>query len=99
MNLLDILDEQVVLINLRATDKQGAIEELATALKTSGKITDLDGVLNAVLEREKIIVINKLKPMEQRIRALAQAFSRLDISAIYLKPAIRDIIDSEINAA
>jgi hypothetical protein len=40
-----------------------------------------------------------LKPLEQRIRALAQAFSRLDISAIYLKPAIRDIIDSEINAA
>ncbi len=55
MNLLDILDEQVVLINLQATDKQGAIVELATALKTSGKITDLDGVLNAVLEREKIM--------------------------------------------
>ena len=49
-----------------------------------------------LLEKEKIIVINKLKPLEQRIRALAQAFSRLDISTIYLKPAIRDIIDSEV---
>jgi len=49
-----------------------------------------------LLEKEKIIVINKLKPLEQRIRALAQAFSRLDISTIYLKPVIRDIIDSEV---
>ena len=49
-----------------------------------------------LLEKEKIIVINKLKPMEQRIKALARAFSRLDISNIYMKPAIRDIIASEV---
>lgn len=55
MNLLDILDEEVVLIDLQASDKQGVIEELATALKTSGKITNLDGVLHAVFEREKIM--------------------------------------------
>ena len=48
-----------------------------------------------ILEKEKIIVINKLKPLEQRVKALAMAFSRLDISNIYMKPAIRDIIDSE----
>ena len=55
MNLLDILDEQVVMTDLAATDKQGVIEELATALKTSGKISDLDGVLQAVIERDKIM--------------------------------------------
>ena len=48
-----------------------------------------------LLEREKIIVINKHKPIEQRIRALAQAFSRLDTTEIYMKPAIREIIESE----
>ncbi len=52
-----------------------------------------------LLEKEKIIVINKLKPLEQRIRALAQAFSKLDISNIYLKPAIRDIIASEVKGS
>ena len=49
-----------------------------------------------ILEKEKVIVINKLKPLEQRIKALARAFSRLDISNIYMKPAIRDIIASEV---
>ena len=48
-----------------------------------------------LLEKEKIIVINKLKPVEQRVRALAQAFSRLDTSQIYMKPAIREFIESE----
>ena len=47
-----------------------------------------------LLEKEKIIVINKLKPVEQRVRALAQAFSRLDTSKIYMKPAIREFIES-----
>ena len=50
-----------------------------------------------LLEKERIIVINKLKLLEQRIRALAQAFSQLDISKLYIKPVIRDLISSEKN--
>ena len=49
-----------------------------------------------LLEKERIIVVNKLNSMEQRIRVLAQAFSRLDISKIYMKPVIRSIIDLEV---
>ena len=47
-----------------------------------------------LLEEEHIIVINKLKPIEQRLRALAQVFARFDTSQIYLKPAIREMIES-----
>ena len=48
-----------------------------------------------LLEEQRIIVINKVKPLEQRIRALSQAFSKFDTSQIYLKPAIREMIESE----
>ena len=48
-----------------------------------------------LLEKEGIIVVNKLKPLEQRIQALAQAFSRLNITHIYIKPIIREIIDQK----
>ena len=51
-----------------------------------------------LLEEEQIIVVNKLKPLAQRIRALAQAFARLDTSQIYLKPAIREMIETEFNS-
>ncbi len=75
-------------------------EKLAESLEI--KIIQEKGNFNGgycLLEKEKIIVINKLKPLEQRIRALAQAFSKLDISNIYLKPAIRDIIASEVKGS
>ena len=48
-----------------------------------------------LLEEKRIIVINKQKPIEQRVRALSQALSKLDTSKIYLKPAIREMIESE----
>ena len=51
-----------------------------------------------LLEEKRIIVINKQKPLEQRIRALVQAFSRLDTSQIYLKPIIREMIETEYNS-
>ena len=73
-------------------------EQLAEALDV--KIVQEKGNFKGgycLLEKEGIIVVNKLNPIEQRIRALAQAFSKLDISKIYLKPTIRSIIDSEIN--
>ena len=46
-----------------------------------------------LLKTERIIVINKLKPIEQCIWNLAEAFSNLDTYKIYLKPAIREMIE------
>tara|TARA_B100000131_G_scaffold37983_1_gene34509 strand:- start:212 stop:469 length:258 start_codon:yes stop_codon:yes gene_type:complete len=48
-----------------------------------------------IFKKEKIIVINKLKPIEQKIKAIAKAFNNWDTSNIYIKPAIRHIIESE----
>ena len=71
------------------------LESIAETLNI--KIIQEKGNFNGgycLLEKEKIIVINKLKPIELRVRALAQAFSRLDIAQIYIKPAIREFIES-----
>ena len=51
-----------------------------------------------ILEKKRIIVINKQKPIEQRVRALAQAFAKRDTSKIYLKPAILEMIETEDNS-
>jgi len=72
-------------------------EKLAELLKV--KIIQEKGNFKGgycILEKEKVIVINKLKPIEQRIKSLAQAFSQLDISNIHMKPAIREFITSEV---
>ena len=72
-------------------------EQLAESLKI--KILQEKGNFKGgycLLKQEGIIVINKLNPIEQRIRALARAFTQLDVSSIYIKPVIRNLIDSEI---
>jgi|TARA_B100000809_G_scaffold265707_1_gene325395 hypothetical protein len=40
-------------------------------------------------------VLNKNKPLEQRIKKLAEIFSKLDISNLSMKPIIREKIDAE----
>ena len=50
----------------------------------------------SILKNKDIIVLNKLNPIEQKVKSLAQPFSDLDISEVYIKPAIRDIIESYV---
>tara|TARA_B100000676_G_scaffold128824_1_gene127823 strand:+ start:538 stop:774 length:237 start_codon:yes stop_codon:yes gene_type:complete len=45
-----------------------------------------------ILEDEKIIVINKNKPYENRIKILSEILSSIDTKDIYIKPIIRDMI-------
>ncbi len=42
---------------------------------------------------ENVMVINKQKPIEQRCRILAEGFGGMDLSHVYLKPALRTYID------
>ncbi len=45
-----------------------------------------------ILEDEKIIVINKNKPYENRVKILSEILSSIDTKDIYIKPRIRDMI-------
>ncbi|MDF7823170.1 PTS sugar transporter subunit IIA [Pontiellaceae bacterium B12227] len=52
MNLKKVLSPDAVWVDLKADSKQGVIEEMIDRLVASGKISDRDAVLTAVLERE-----------------------------------------------
>ena len=52
MKLTDILSRDCVRVPLNSSDKTGAITELVDLLAETGRITDRDAVLRAVLERE-----------------------------------------------
>ncbi|MFQ6604947.1 MAG: hypothetical protein ACE5D8_05255 [Fidelibacterota bacterium] len=41
---------------------------------------------------ERVIVINKQKPVEQRLRVLAESFGNMDLTDVYLKPVLRACI-------
>ena len=39
-------------------------------------------------------MINKHKPLEQRLHVLAKCFSKLNLDNVYIKPVLRELIDS-----
>jgi len=55
MSLTELLDESAILVNIKATEKREVIEELAATLTACGKVSDSSEMLQAVLEREKIM--------------------------------------------
>ncbi len=46
-----------------------------------------------IVNDEKVIVVNKIKPIEQQLRMLAWGFATMDLSGIYVVPALRSYID------
>lgn len=55
MSLLDILSVKSAIVGLKGESKDDIIEELVDSLEVGASITDRDKVLQAVLEREKIM--------------------------------------------
>ncbi len=55
MNLLDILSLESTLVDLKGESKEEIITELVNSLPVGNAITDRDQVLQAVLDREKIM--------------------------------------------
>ena len=48
---------------------------------------------SCLVKDENFIVVNKRKPVEQRLKILAQEFSKKDLSDIYIIPVLREFIE------
>ncbi|MBA64221.1 MAG: hypothetical protein CMG55_00315 [Candidatus Marinimicrobia bacterium] len=45
-----------------------------------------------IINNEKVIVLNKIKPLEQRLRVLASSFNEINLEDVYIVPALRAFI-------
>mgnify|MGYP001363235203 CR=1 FL=1 len=46
-----------------------------------------------IVNDEKVIVLNQMKPIEQRLKTLASSFLEWDLEKIYVVPALRSYIE------
>jgi hypothetical protein len=68
----------------------------ALATKLDLKILKGKGSFNGgacIVNNEKVIVLNKLKPIEQRLRVLAHSFVESNLDDVYIVPALRAYIE------
>ncbi|MDR1400769.1 MAG: PTS sugar transporter subunit IIA [Endomicrobium sp.] len=54
MKVMDFLDQDSIVVDLKASDKKLAIVELVEILKSKKKVKRIDEVVDVVLEREKL---------------------------------------------
>ena len=69
-------------------------EELAEKMNINivqGKGDFIGGLCS--VNDESYIVINKVKPMSQRLNVLGTEFSKLDLNNIFVSPVLRDFIE------
>ena len=49
---------------------------------------------SCIIKDEKVIVVNKNKPIEQKLKILASCFNKIDLNGVYIVPALRDYIEN-----
>ena len=47
------------------------------------------------VNNKKVIVVNKQKPMEQRLKTLAESLLEFNLEEIFIVPALRDYIENQ----
>ena len=66
-------------------------------LKIIHGVGDFDGGL-CNLNGDELIILNKKKPIEQRLKVLVSVFQKLDLENKFIVPGLRDYIQiNEIN--
>ncbi|MDG1848423.1 MAG: hypothetical protein P8J35_07280, partial [Candidatus Marinimicrobia bacterium] len=48
---------------------------------------------DCIVYEKKVIVINNIKPIEQRLNTLASCFKNYDLEGLYIVPALRKYIN------
>ncbi len=81
---------------------QETYEELKELARTMGlpirvEIGDFDGGLCTIRDQQ-VILVNRRHPLNRRISLLARSLYTMGLDDIFVKPALRNIIDDEVAA-
>ncbi len=98
MKIVDILSKDAVKVDLQARDKKGVIEEISELVVRSAGLTDKQGVVQVLMEREALgstgIGLNvaiphaKLQGVDSIIAALARSKEGIDFGSIDGQPVM-----------
>lgn len=50
---------------------------------------------HCILKEQRLLVVNKRFTIEKKISTIARALGELGVDAIFVKPAVRELIDKE----
>lgn len=86
------MDEMVILSHLEA---------LAESLEINVRYEDLEGETAFTpgglcrIKNQYVIFVNDSAPIKEKTQTLAKALRRFDFTRVYVKPALRDLLEQE----
>jgi len=96
MNMRDALKESCVIADLKGVTKNEVLTEMASALKEAGFISNVEGAVNVILERERLgstgigdgiaIPHGKMKGIDHILCAFGRSMQGVDFEAVDGKP-------------
>lgn len=96
LRISDILDPAAVMLQLDATDKISALQQMVDLLAASGKVRDVDELKRVILERERLMSTGigsgvalphgKTNVVDTSLAALATLKNPLDFDSLDDKP-------------
>jgi hypothetical protein len=83
-----------------AMQKEALLEELRQTCEQLGyriryEKGDFDGG-HCILREQRLLIVNRRFTVDRKIATVARALGELGIDAIYIKPAIRELIENEM---
>ncbi|MFH1241319.1 MAG: hypothetical protein V1689_03055 [Pseudomonadota bacterium] len=84
------MDEMAILSHLEA---------LAQGLEIKVRYENLEGETSfpsgglCRLRNQQVIIVNERAPIREKIQTLAKALMRFDLNRVYIKPALRDLLE------
>ena len=81
-------------------EKEALLEELRETCEHLGysiryEKGDFDGG-HCILKEQRLLIVNKRFTIERKISTIARALGELGVDAIFVKPAVRELIDREL---
>jgi PTS system nitrogen regulatory IIA component len=97
MKIMDFLDRDAIIVDLKSTDKKSTIIELVDVLKVTKKIRKTSEIVNAIWEREKLgstgigqgiaIPHGKIDILQEQIGVLGLSRRGIDFNSLDGEPA------------
>jgi len=97
MKIMDFLDRDAIIVDLKSTDKKSTIIELVDVLKVTKKIRKTNEIVNAIWEREKLgstgigqgiaIPHGKIDILQEQIGVLGLSRRGIDFNSLDGEPA------------
>jgi len=90
------LDDRTILGHLEALAHTLGIEVRYESME--GEVLFSSGGMCRIKDKQ-VIIVNEKATIADKVNTLIKALSRLDLSQIYLKPGIRDLLEGEIEGS